>query len=123
MSVDTGDKPCPNQARADEMRINVVRSDAKQMTNLTATFYFAGEQQEWNCSSATLDGILCQAMPNMITIIAPVEAVGEIKSVDLSDPAGFSYSGEVALKWSNLPVSYGCSNTYRRGVFDVTLAQ
>jgi hypothetical protein len=65
------------------MRINVFRFDAKQMTDLTAIFHFAGEQQEWKCSTATIDGILCQAMPNMITIIAPTGTAGKIKSVDL----------------------------------------
>lgn len=121
--ADEEGKPCPELARADEMRINVARSDSKQMSDLTAIFHFADNKEQWKCSSAALDGILCQAMPSMITIIAPLGEVGEIMRVDLTDPAGFRCSGDVVFEWTDLPVSYRCSNTYRRGVFDVTLEQ
>ena len=86
------------------------------MRDLEATFGFANTTEEWKCSSATLDGILCQAMPTMITIIAPFGDAGEIRTVDLSDPDGFAFSGDATFDWSDLPVSHGCSTTYRRGV-------
>ena len=112
-SVGEANDQCMALARDDEMRINVVRSDSRQMTDLEATFHFANSQEDWKCSGATLDGILCQAMPTMITIIASVGEDGDIRSIELADQAGFTYSGDVTFTWTDLPVSNGCANTYR----------
>jgi len=116
-------KPCPSLARADEMRLKVVRSDRLQMTELTAMFQFEDGAEEWLCSKAIIDGILCEAAANWITIIAPLGDAGEIRSVELVDRKGYAYSGPVEFEWETLPVSYRCSTTYRRGIAAITLTQ
>jgi hypothetical protein len=55
MSVDTGDKPCPNQARADEMRINVVRSDAKHNNQVqTSVLNMQAAMKTWVAQSVPI---------------------------------------------------------------------
>ncbi len=119
-NVENG-KPCPNLARSDEMWINVMREDSKQMNNLVATIHFGDTAQEWKCES-TLQKIHCQATSNMVSIVAMLDDFGEVTAIELDDLKGATYSGNVVFEWSELPVSYRCSNTYRRGVFDVILA-
>ena len=115
-------KPCPNLARPDEMWINVTREDSKQMNNLVATIHFGDKVQEWKCESIVQE-IHCQAQSNMVSIIAMLDDSGEITAIELDDLKDATYSGNVVFEWSELPVSYRCSNTYRRGVSDVTLTQ
>jgi len=114
---------CPELARPDEMWINVTREDSRQMNNLIATFHFDDTTEEWKCEHGVMTEPLCQAVPHMVSIIAKLDNSGEITAIDLDDLKGASYSGDVVFEWSELPVSYRCSNTYRKGVFDVTLVQ
>ena len=115
---------CPELARPDEMRIEVMRSDSDQLLELDATFEFDdGSDEMWRCSTATPDGILCDAQLIQINIVARLDDRGEITTVDLVDGDGFAFNGPVTFDWVDTPVSPGCSNTYRVGTFVATLAQ